>query len=70
MSYKTNAIKSLRLKYEAEILKAKTNIDVYLGSPVGIGEHPDLVGAIDSELDKLTEADDRLGTLQKYFDEN
>lgn len=70
MSYRTNAIKSLRLKYEAEILKAKTNIDVYLSAPVGIGEHPDLVGAIDSELDKLTEADDRLGTLQKYFDEN
>lgn len=68
--YKQDAIKSLRLKYESEILKAKTNINVYLSSPAGIGEHSDIIGSIETELDKLTEADDRLGTLKKYFDEN
>ena len=38
-------IVALRKIYEAEIAHARANIDVYLNSPVGIGEHPDLVSA-------------------------
>jgi hypothetical protein len=37
-------INALRKKYEAEVAAAKVNIDVYIKNPVGIGEHPDLVG--------------------------
>ena len=36
-------LKALKLQYESEIEKAKSNIQVYLTNPVGIGEHPDLV---------------------------
>ena len=36
-----------------EIEKAKANILVYLTNPAGIGEHSDILGAIQTELDKI-----------------
>ena len=60
-------INALRKKYEAEIEAAKANIDVYIKNPVGIGEHPDLVAAVDSEMVKLADAEDKLETLNKHY---
>ena len=60
-------IKALAVQYEAEMAKAKANITVYLKSSVGIGEHPDLVEAIDSQVKLLTDADDKLTTLQNHY---
>ena len=60
-------IDTLMKMYEAEVLKAKTNIDVYMRHPVGIGEHPDLAAAIDSQMELIAHAEDKLGVLQKYF---
>ena len=51
-------LKALEQQYKAEIEKAKANIDVYVRSSVGIGEHPDLVDAIDTQMQKLSEAED------------
>ena len=45
----------------------KTNVEVYLENPAGIGEHSDVVEAVIAELNKLAEADDRLEMLNKYF---
>ena len=60
-------INALRKKYEAEIAAAKANIDVYQKNPAGIGEHPDLVSAVDSEMSKLATARDKLETLNTYY---
>ena len=60
-------IDALRKKYEAEIEAAKANIDVYQKNPAGIGEHPDLVAAVDSEMVKLADAEDKLETLNKHY---
>ena len=46
-------MRALKLQYESEIEKAKDNIKVYLNNPVGIGEHPDLAAAIDSQMDVI-----------------
>ena len=62
-------ILALQKKYEAEILSAKTNIHVYLTNPAGIGEHPDLVSAVDEQLGKLAEAEDKLETLLNNYGE-
>jgi len=58
---------ALRKKYEAEIAAAKANINVYQTNPAGIGEHPDLVQAVDSEMMKLADAEDKLETLKKHY---
>ena len=60
-------IDALRKKYEAEIAAAKANIDVYNKNPAGIGEHPDLVQAVDTEMIKLADAEDKLETLNKHY---
>ena len=62
-------INALRKKYEAEVAAAKANIDVYIKNPVGIGEHPDLVAAMDTEMTKLADASDKLATLNSFYPE-
>ena len=52
-------MKSLKLQYESEIAKAKDNIEVYLSNPAGIGEHPDLAAAIDSQVEVIAHAEDK-----------
>ena len=54
---------ALQQKYHGEIAAAKANINVYITNPVGIGEHPNLVAAVDSEIEKLTTATDKLNVL-------
>ena len=55
-------------KYEAEMAAAEANIEVYMDNPVGIGEYPDLVAAVDSEMSKLATARDKLNTLKEYWE--
>ena len=62
-----NMLDALRKMYEAEIAHAKTNVEVYLKNPVGIGEHPDLVSAVDEQIDKMAHAEDKLEVLNKYY---
>ena len=49
----SNLIKALAAKYNADILNAKANIEVYVTNPAGIGEHPDLAAAIDTQVKML-----------------
>lgn len=58
---------ALKSYYQGKINVARANIDVYLKNPAGIGEHPDIVGAIDEQVASLAEADEKLETLNKYF---
>ena len=60
-------VDALRKKYEYEILSARANIDVYLRNSAGIGEHPDIVAAVDSEMEKLASAEDNLSSLNSNF---
>ena len=60
-------MKSLKLQYESEIAKAKDNIEVYMSNPAGIGEHPDVAAAIDSQVEVIAHAEDKLGVIMKHF---
>ena len=65
----SNIVKALSLKYQSEIESARANIEVYMNNPAGIGEHPDIVAAVDSELVKLSTAEDKLKSLESNFPE-
>ena len=41
----------------------QANVRIYLQSPVGIGEHPDILGAIEEELAKAAEYKEKLDQL-------
>lgn len=60
-------LQAARAHAEGEVAVHKTNVEVYLNNPAGIGEHSDVVEAVIAELNKLAEADDRLEMLNKYW---
>ena len=52
---------------QGEINYHKANVNVYLNSPVGIGEHPDVMGAITDEIDKIARYQDQIDVIERYF---
>mgnify|MGYP003646731852 FL=1 len=58
---------ALSKKYEGDIAMAQANIKVYMANPAGIGEHPDVVGAIDMEIEKMANADEKLQAVKGLF---
>ena len=58
---------ALLIKYEGEIAAAKANIQVYLNQSVGIGEHTDIVGALDIEIEKMAHAEEKLLAVRNHF---
>jgi len=63
-------LKSLRTKYESEIDCARTNIEVYLQQPVGVAEHPDIIASVDTQMNIMAEARDKLQELDLMEDKN
>jgi hypothetical protein len=49
------------------IAKHKANVEVYLHNPAGIGEHSDIIEAIEIEMKQIAEYDDMLEMVNKYF---
>jgi hypothetical protein len=68
-SLKTIMLDSVRKHAEAHIEKHRVNILVYLTNPAGIGEHSDIMDAIEKELTHMAEYEDHIEILDKYFKE-
>ena len=60
-------IKALLAHAQGDIAKHKANIEVYLANPVGIGEHSNIVEAIEGELDMIAKYQDQIHIINKYF---
>ena len=60
-------IKGLLAHAQGDIAKHKANIEVYLANPVGIGEHSNIVEAIEGELDMIAKYQDQIDIINKYF---
>tara|TARA_B100000519_G_C13794912_1_gene228320 strand:+ start:201 stop:443 length:243 start_codon:yes stop_codon:yes gene_type:complete len=56
-------IEALEAKYKGQIAEAAANIRVYIENPTGIGEHPDVVAAMDSQVAVIAEAQEKLDIL-------
>lgn len=52
---------------KGHIEKHRTNVNVYFSNPVGIGEHSDVMEAIEKELNIIAEYHDQIEVLEKYF---
>ena len=53
----------------AHINKHRMNVEVYLNNPVGVGEHSDIMDAIEKELEEMAKYNDHIEILDKYFKE-
>jgi len=58
---------AVRTHAVGHINKHKANVEVYLHNPAGIGEHSDIVEAVEIELKAMAEYEDQLEILDKYF---
>jgi len=60
-------INALIAHARGDIEKYRANVEVYLNNPAGIGEHSDVMEAIEVELDKIAKYHDQIEVLNKYF---
>ena len=60
-------ISALKRSADGEIQKARMNVEVYLHNPVGSGEHPDILAAIQEQLDIIAHQEERVQIIDKYF---
>ena len=60
-------IKALLAHAQGDIAKHKANVEVYLTNPVGIGEHSNVMEAIEEELNMIAKYEDHVEVIKKYF---
>jgi len=70
MQLRLKMISALRAEAQGNIEKAKMNVEVYLNNPVGIGEHPDVLGAIQDQLDIIAHEEERIEVIDKHFNDH
>lgn len=58
---------ALRSKYESQINQARATLLIYFSNSVGIGEHPQHLEEMDKLLESISDAEDKLESLNKYF---
>ena len=46
-------------QYQGEMDIAMANIDVYQNNPAGIGEHPDVAQALDTQIERYANAKEK-----------
>lgn len=62
-------IKAFRSHAEGHIDKHIANVEVYLNNPAGIGEHSDIIEAMEIEIEQISKYNDQLEVLEKFFPE-
>ena len=60
-------LQALRSHAQGHIDKHKANVEVYLHSTTGIGEHPDIIEAMEMEIEQMAKYQDQLDILDRYF---
>ena len=60
-------IKALLAHAQGDIEKHKANVEIYLNNPVGIGEHSNVMEAVEEELNMIAKYQDQIEVIQKYF---
>jgi len=60
-------IKALLAHAQGDIEKHKANVEIYLTNPAGIGEHSDIMDAVENELNMIAKYQDQIDVIQRYF---
>tara|TARA_B100002019_G_scaffold110301_1_gene94851 strand:- start:324 stop:527 length:204 start_codon:yes stop_codon:yes gene_type:complete len=66
---RSELLRALKAHATGHIAKHKANIEIYLKNPVGIGEHSDLIEAMEKELDEIARYHDQLEVIKNYLNE-
>ena len=52
---------------KGHIKKHAANVEIYMEKAVGVGEHPDILEAIEKELQVIAQYHDEIEVLEKYI---
>ena len=55
---------------EGNLAVHKTNVEVYLQNPAGIGEHSDIVEAVIAEVEKMAHWQDVIDIIEEHFEQD
>ena len=59
-------LEALEARYNAQISEADATIKIYLENSVGIGEHPQHIEEVDKQLQKISDAQEKLDALEIF----
>lgn len=60
-------IKAFLSHAQGHIDKHIANVEVYMHNAAGVGEHPDIIEAIEMELEEVAKYHDLKEMMEKYF---
>tara|TARA_R110000824_G_scaffold34918_15_gene110244 strand:+ start:344 stop:565 length:222 start_codon:yes stop_codon:yes gene_type:complete len=63
-------LNSLIANYQSEKSEALAMISLYLNNPQPVAEHSDILGELKKWTCKLSQADENLQVIEKYFTDN
>ena len=63
---RSQLIKALLAHAQGDIQKHVANVEVYLNNPAGIGEHSNIVEAIEEELNMIAKYEDQVTVCLLY----
>lgn len=64
---KEQLLRAALIHFEGEALKARANLEVYLNSAAGVGDHNDVVKEVISLTQQITTAEDNHRTLEEMI---
>ena len=67
LNFRDDLVKASQKQFEAQIEKHRINIEILLENTVAVAEHSDIMETIEKELAIMSEYEDKLAVLKKYF---
>ena len=64
---RANMIEAIKDHAKGHIKKHSMNVEIYLKNATGVGEHPDIMEAIEMELEQVAKYDDQIEMIKKYY---
>ena len=61
-------LKALKKRYEAQVAESIATINIYLKSPVRIGEHPQHLDEVNKLLQKIVDAEEKIKLIDRWVD--
>lgn len=61
-------LKALKLNYEALLVVAMVNLRNYMNNSVGVAEHPDIIASMDSLVDEISTAQEKLAVVEDLLE--
>ena len=59
-------LEALEARFQAQVSEAEATIKIYLENSVGIGEPPQHIDEIDKQLQRISEAEEKLEALKRF----